>query len=77
MSKAAIKAVTTRAAEDEEFYGRVFQENSQIPQGYNPTREEWMRIKTGDVRWIEGWLSEKLDPQIVEKVFMPILSREV
>lgn len=77
MRKEAIKKVIRQPFEDQNFYGQLFQENSQIPKGYDLKPEEWMRIRTAYVRCTETYVNEKFDSQLVEKVLTPILSRQV
>lgn len=35
-----------------------------------------MAIRTADVRWIESHIGVKVDQRSMEKVFIPLLSRE-
>jgi len=77
MSKEAVRAVLKRATEDIGFYTHLAQDYAATLKDYDLSPEEAMRIGTGDVRWIESYLDAKVDPQVIEKVFIPILSREV
>ena len=76
MSKEAVLAVLKRATEDIGFYGQLVKDYSAALKGYDLTREEAMRIGTGDVRWIQSHTGTKLDEAVIQRVFIPLLSRE-
>ena len=76
MSKEAVFAVLKRATEDVGFYGQLVEDYSEALKDYDLTPEEAMRIGTGDVRWIESHLGTKVDQRLMERVFIPLLSRE-
>jgi len=44
---------------------------------YDLTPEETIAIGTGDVRWIESHIGAKVDQRLMERVFIPLLSREL
>ena len=76
MSKEAILAVLERATEDTGFYGQLAQDYATAPEDYELTPQETTAIGTGDVRWIEPHIGAKVDKRLMEKVFIPLLSRE-
>lgn len=77
MSKEAVLAVLERATEDIGFYGQLVEDYSVALKGYDLTPDEAMRIGTGDARWIEFHIGAKLDDKMLDRVFIPLLSREV
>ncbi len=76
MSKEAVLAVLKRATEDTGFYGQLAQDYATALKDYDLTPQETMAIRTGDVRWIESHIGAKVDQRLMEKVFIPLLSRE-
>jgi len=77
LGKEAVLAALKRAAEDVDFYSQLAEDYTAALRGYDLTSEEAMRIGTGDLRWIQSYIGAKVDEQIVDKVFIPLLSREV
>ena len=76
MSQEAVLAVLKRAAEDTGFYGQLAQDYATALKDYDLTPQETMAIRTADVRWIESYIGVKVDQRLMEKVFIPLLSRE-
>lgn len=76
MSKEAILAVLKRATEDTGFYGQLALDYATALKDYDLTPQETIAIRTGDVRWIESHIGAKVNQQLMEKVFIPLLSRE-
>jgi len=76
MSKEVVLAVLARATEDPDFYGNLAQDFASALGEYDLTFEEVVAIGTGDVRWIESHTGGKIDQQSMEKVLIPLLSRE-
>jgi hypothetical protein len=76
MSKEAVMTDLKRAAEDIGFYCQLAEDYTVALKGHDLTPEEAMRIGTGDLRWIQSHIGSKVDEQIVERVFIPLLSRE-
>ena len=76
MSKEAVLAVLKRATEDTGFYGRLAQDSATALKEYELTSEERVALATADVRWIESHIRAKVDQRLVERVFIPLLSRE-
>ena len=76
MSKEALLTVLKRAMEDIDFYGQLANDYATALKNYDLTPEETIAIGTGDVRWIESHIGDKVDQQLMEKVFIPLLSRE-
>ncbi len=76
MSKEAVLAVLKRATEDIDFYGQLAHDYATTLKNYDLTPEETIAIGTGDVRWIESHIGDKVDQQLMERVFIPLLSRE-
>ena len=77
MSKETILAVLEKAAGDFGFFGQLATDYAKALKNYDLSSEEAMRIGTGDLGWIESYLGMKVEPELVEKVFVPLLSREV
>ena len=76
MSKEAVLAVLERATEDTGFYGQLAQDYATALKDYDLTPQETIAIGTGDVRWIESHIGARVDQRIMERVFIPLLSRE-
>ena len=76
MSKEIVLAVLKRAAEDVDFYGQLAQDYATALKDYDLSPEETIAIGTADVRWIESHIGTKVDQRLIEKVFIPLLSRE-
>ena len=76
MSKEAVLAVLKRATEDTGFYSQLAQDYATALKDYDLTPQETIAIGTGDVRWIESYTDAKVDQRLVERVFIPLLSRE-
>ena len=75
MSKEAVLAVLRRASEDISFYSRLSEEGSKALLDYDLIWQEQAALTCGDLRWLESYIG-KLDSKIVEKVIIPLLSRE-
>ena len=76
MSKEAVLAILKRATEDTDFYSQLAQDYATALKDYDLTPQETIAIGTGDVRWIESHIGAQVDQRLVEKVFIPLLSRE-
>ncbi|MFC2021294.1 hypothetical protein ACFLU1_05895 [Chloroflexota bacterium] len=76
MSKETVLTVLSRATEDADFYGQLGQNITTALRDYDFTPAEILAIKTGDVRWIESHIGIKIDKSLMEKFFIPLLSRE-
>jgi len=76
MSKEAILTVLERAAGDTSFVGQLAQDYAVALKEYDLTTQEVLAIGTGDVRWIESHIGAPIEQQLMEKVFIPLLSRE-
>ena len=76
MSKEVILRVLQRANEDGNFFGQLAQDYANALADYDLTPRERLAIGLGDVRWIESHAGIKIDPRIVERVMIPLLSRE-
>ncbi len=76
MSKEAVLAVLERAMEDSDFYGQLAQDYAEALGEYDLTPQEALAIGTGDVRWIEFHTGVEVEQQLMERVFIPLLSRE-
>ena len=76
MSKEAVLAVLKRATEDTDFYGQLAEDYTTALKEYDLTTQETAAIGTGDVRWIESYIGAKVGQRLIEKVFIPLLSRE-
>lgn len=76
MSKEAVLAVLGRASDDIDFYRQLVEDYAAALKEYDLTPAETTAIGTGDVRWIESHIGAKIDGPLVEKVFIPLLSRE-
>ena len=76
MSKEAVLAVLIRATEDTGFYGQLAEDYATALKEYDLTPQETAAIGTGDVRWIESYTGAKVEQQLMERVFIPLLSRE-
>jgi len=76
MSKEAVLAVLKRATEDISFYGQLAEDYAAALKEYDLTLQETIAIGTGDVRWIESHIDAKVDQRLMERVFIPLLSRE-
>ncbi len=76
MSKEAVLAVLKKATEDTSFYGQLAKDYAAALKDYDLTPQETLAIRTGDVRWIESHIGVKVDQRLMERVFIPLLSRE-
>ncbi len=76
MSKEAILTVLERAAEDTSFFGQLAQDYATALKEYELTSEERAALSTGDVGWIESHIGAPIEQQLMERVFIPLLSRE-
>jgi hypothetical protein len=76
MSKEDVSAVLKRATEDTDFYSQLTQDYAKALKDYDLTPQETIAIRMGDVRWIESHIGAKVDQQLMEKVFIPVLARE-
>ena len=76
MSKEAVLAVLKRATEDTSFYGQLAEDYATALKEYDLTPQETVAIGTGDVRWIESHTGVRVEQQLMERVFIPLISRE-
>jgi hypothetical protein len=76
MSKEAILTVLNRAAGDTGFVGQLAEDYAVALKEYDLTTQEILAIGTGDVRWIESYIGAPMEQQLIERVFIPLLSRE-
>ncbi len=76
MSREAILAVLERAAEDTSFFGQLAQDYATALKEYELTSEERVALATGDVSWIESHIGAPIEQQLMDRVFIPLLSRE-
>ena len=76
MSKEAILTVLEKAAEDTGFFSQLSQDYAVALKEYDLTTQEIVAIGTGDVRWIESHIGAPIKQQLMEKVIIPLLSRE-
>ncbi|MFC1981482.1 hypothetical protein ACFLVN_04475 [Chloroflexota bacterium] len=76
MSKEAVLAVLKRASEDTDFYGQLAEDYTTALKEYDLTTQETVAIGIGDVRWIESHIGAKIEQRLMERVFIPLLSRE-
>jgi len=76
MSREAVLAVLERAAEDTSFFSQLAQDYATALKEYELTSEERVALSTGDVRWIESHIGASIEQQLMERFFIPLLSRE-
>ena len=76
MSKETILTVLEKAAEDTGFFSQLSQDYAVALKEYDLTTQEIVAIGTGDVRWIESHIGAPIEQQLMEKVIIPLLSRE-
>ncbi len=76
MSKEAVLVALKRATEDTGFYGQLAEDYATALKEYDLTPQETIAIGTGDVRWIESHIGASIEQQLMERVFIPLLSRE-
>jgi hypothetical protein len=76
MSKEAVLTVLERAAEDTNFFGQLAQDYTVTLKEYDLTTQEALAIGTADVCWIESHIGTPIEQQLMERVFIPLLSRE-
>lgn len=76
MSKEIVLAILKRATEDIGFYGQLAEDYATALKEYDLTPQETIAIGTGDVRWIESHIGAKVDQQLMDRFFIPLLSRE-
>ncbi len=76
MSREAVLTVLERAAEDTSFFSLLAQDYATALKEYELTSEERVALSTGDVRWIESHIGTPIEQQLMERVFIPLLSRE-
>lgn len=80
MSTKAMLEVFERAADNvearNEFLLGVVEKGSAALEGLDLTWEEKAAIISGDVQFIESRIDGKLEQRIIDKVMIPILSRE-
>ena len=65
-----------RAAEDTSFLSQLAKDYTVALKEYDLTTQEVVAIGTGDVRWIESQIGAPIEQQLMERVFIPLLSRE-
>jgi hypothetical protein len=68
--------VLERAAADITFYTQLAEKGSAALEGLDLTREEKAALISGDVQFIESCIGRKLDEKLMERVLIPLLSRE-
>jgi len=76
VSREAVLAVLERAAEDTSFFCQLAQDYATALKEYELAPEERVALATGDVRWIESHIGAPIEQQLMERVFIPLLSRE-
>ncbi len=76
MSKGAVISVLNRLAEDAAFNSQMVQNPSVALEEFALTSQEITAIITGDVRWVESHIGAKVDKNLLEKFFIPLLSKE-
>jgi len=76
MSKEVIIAVLKRAIEDNDFYAQLAQDYPTALADYDLTSEEKLAVGIGDVGWLESHIGIKIDRETMERVMIPLLSRE-
>lgn len=76
MSRETMIEVLERAADDINSYSQLAEDPEAALKGFELTREERVALSSGDVRFIESRTGRKLDEKLMEKVLIPLLSRE-
>jgi len=76
MSREAVLTVLERAAEDTSFFSLLAQDYATALKEYELTSEERVALATGDARWIESHMGAPIEQQLMDRVFIPLLSRE-
>lgn len=76
MSREAMLEVLQRAAHDGIFYTQFVEDSQATLKDFDLTSEERAALSSGDVRFIESRIGRKLDEELMEKVLIPLLSRE-
>ncbi len=76
MSKEAVLEVLKRAEEDNGFYSQLALDYAKALNDYDLTPLETVAIGTGDARWIESHVGAPIDARLMERVLIPLLSRE-
>lgn len=77
MSKKTVLEVVEKAADDIAFFSQLATNCAIALKDYDLTWEERAALGCGDVSWIESHIGKKLDGRLVEKVCIPLLSREM
>jgi len=76
MSRGAVLQVLETAVNHTDFYTRLVEDPQAALKDYDLTSEEKAALISGDVRFIESCTGRKLDERLMEKVVIPLLSRE-
>jgi hypothetical protein len=76
VSKEAVLAVPGRASDDINFYSQLVEDYAAALEDYDLTPAKVTAIGAGNWHWIESQISAKMDEPLVDKIFIPLLSRE-
>jgi len=68
--------VLERAADDIYLYSQLAEDPQAVLKDFDLISEEKTALSSGDVRFIESRIGKKVDKRLVEKVLIPLLSRE-
>lgn len=76
MSGEAMLEVLERAANDITFYTQLAESSRAVLKDFDLTLEEKAALCSGDLRFIESRTGRKLEGRFIEKVLIPMRSRE-
>ncbi|MBA7582377.1 hypothetical protein ES708_24305 [subsurface metagenome] len=76
MSREAMLEVLEKAAYLIPFYTQLAENPQAALKDFDLTSEERAALTSGDVRFIESHTGRKLDERVMERVLIPLLSRE-
>jgi hypothetical protein len=68
--------VLERAADDISFFGQLSEDHTMALKDYKLTWVERVALTTGDVGLLERLTGRKLDERVMDRVIIPLLSRE-
>lgn len=76
MSREAMLQVLERAADDITFYSQLVENPEAALKDFDLTSEERAALCSADVGFIESRIGRKLERRVMERVIIPLLSRE-
>jgi len=76
MSQKTMLEVLEKGATESSFYAQLVENPEEALKDFDLTTEEKAALLSGDVRFIKSRNGKILDEKLINKVLMPLLSRE-